>query len=104
SYSPILEAPDMVVAASQDCVSFARNIREGGFADLLDWAEAGEPANGPISALAAKCDYHYSLDIPREGEIDSISITLFNGGPIIYSLTEGTLGSHNTRAGPQIRF
>lgn len=104
SYAAILDAPDMVIAASPACSSFARNMRESGFSELLDWAKSGEPANGPTSALAAKCDYHYSLDLPAGGDIGSISITLFNGGPIMHALTEGTLGSQNTRTGPQIRF
>lgn len=103
-YPQLVAADNQTLSTSDDCNTVAQPLRVNGFEPLKSWSESGTPASPAIGAMADQCEFYYTLSMADTDQIESLDITLFAGGPIVATLTEGGGATNSSLADAQIQF
>lgn len=102
SYPDLVAAPDHRVFASRDCETLAGPSGGVIMDGIMSWSKQAAPVTASIGSLASSCGYFYSFDLADTPKVRSVSISLFEGGPITEAMRH-----ENGSANPldqQIRF
>lgn len=102
SYPDLVAAPDHRVFASRDCETLAGPSGGVVMDGIMSWSKQAAPVTASIGSLASSCGYFYSFDLANTPQVRSVSISLFEGGPITEAMRR-----ENGSANPldqQIRF
>lgn len=103
-YPQLITATEQTLASTPECTDHARPLKNNGFIELEAWSETADLGIGPVSEMASKCSYHYSVSVAETEMVNKISITLFAGAPIVAALTEGGVLSGGSELSAQITF
>ncbi|WP_346893480.1 peptidoglycan-binding domain-containing protein [uncultured Roseibium sp.] len=102
SYPDLVAAPDHRVFASRDCETLAGPSGGVVMDGIMSWSKQAAPVTASIGSLASSCGYFYSFDLANTPQVRSVSISLFEGGPITEAMRREN-GSENP-LDQQIRF